>query len=84
MIYYLLLALIVTLYIFLTFKRAKKYKYDQSNDYVYSLNKNLLLQAKLTDNTVLLTNNTEDYDTLFLKIDISYNPLSYFSSQLLR
>jgi hypothetical protein len=78
MIYYLLLALIVTLYIFLTFKRAKKYKYDQSNDYVYSLNKNLLLQAKLTDNTVLLTNNTEDYDTLFLKIDISYNPLSYF------
>lgn len=68
MIYYLLLALIVTVYIFLAFKRAKKYKYDQSQDYIYSLDKNLLLQAKLADNTILLPDNYKEYDTLFLKI----------------
>ena len=78
MIYYLLLALIVTVYIFLAFKRAKKYKYDQSQDYIYSLDKNLLLQAKLADNTILLPDNYKEYDTLFLKIDISYNLISYF------
>jgi len=78
MIYYLLLALIVTFYIFLAFKRAKKYKYDQSEDYLYTLDKNLFLQAKLTNDTVSLPNDFKECDTLFLKITILSNSISYF------
>ncbi|MDD2790479.1 MAG: PIG-L family deacetylase [Sulfurimonas sp.] len=78
MFYLFVVALLLLLYFFLITKRAKKYKYDTSEDYFYNLESNLLAQTQLSNNTIELPQNFNEYDTLFLKIRLSRNLLSYF------
>ncbi len=77
MLSYFLFAL-VSIYIFMLFKRAKKYKYDVSKDYMYNLEKNVLLKTDLHDNSIILPKNFKEYDSLFLGITLSFHPLSLF------
>ncbi len=78
MIYFYLLGLLTLFYIFLVIKRAKKYKYNQKQDYIYNLDKNLIDSAELSNNLLKLSQEFKEYDSLFAKIDISFNLLSYF------
>ncbi|MEA3330222.1 MAG: PIG-L family deacetylase [Campylobacterota bacterium] len=66
------------LYLFLVFKRAKRYKYNQTEDYIYNLESNFISEQKLQGKILKLPDNYKDFDTLFLKVELSLNPLSYF------
>lgn len=77
MFYYLLFVLSTVIYTFLLFKRFKKYKYNAHEDYLYKLDKNLLLHTRIEANTLFLPDNFEDYDSLFLKTTLSFNFWSY-------
>jgi LmbE family N-acetylglucosaminyl deacetylase len=77
MIYYLIFGLFLA-YCFLVFKRAKKYRYDTRKDYAYNLEKHQLAKLSITETKTQLPANIESYDTLFLKVTLSFFPLSYF------
>lgn len=77
MLYFLFFALLVLLLIFLVVKRAKKYRYNASHSYSYLLEENLLTKTKIEDSTLIVPNNFHEFDTLFLKIELGFSPLSY-------
>ncbi len=77
MIFYLMF-IVLTVYIFIVIKRARKYKYDISKDYLYDLNENLISELETNNNTINLPNNYKDFDSLFIKLNLSFNPISYF------
>lgn len=77
MLYFIFFTLLVFLLIFLVAKRAKKYKYSVCQSYNYHLDKNLITKTKLDDNILVLPQNFQKFDTLFLKIELSFSPLSY-------
>lgn len=68
--------LLLALYLFIVYKRAKKYKYDTSKDYLYHLEKNFISTIKVDANSLCLP--YKDFDSLFLKVELLFNPLSYF------
>ncbi len=76
MLFYLFFIL-VFLYFALVLKRLKKYKYDQKQDYIYNIEENYLTTLDLTNNTIDLSDIDAVYDTLFLKIELGSNFLSY-------
>jgi len=76
MIFYVLFFILLILYFFIVIKRARKYKYNTSKDYSYNLDKNLIEIVELHNNSFTLPNS--DYDTLFLQLKFSLNPISYF------
>ncbi len=79
MLYFLfLLVLIFSAYLLFLFKRVNKYRYDTGHDYIYNLEKNLIAQTKIEKNSIVLHKSYKNYDSLFLKIRLSLNPLSYF------
>jgi len=73
-----LLFIVLIAYLFIVFKRAKRYKYNTSSDYIYNLDKNVILEQKIDNNIIKLPNNYKEFDSLFLKINLSFNLLSYF------
>jgi hypothetical protein len=73
-----LLFIVLIAYLFIVFKRAKRYKYNTSNDYLYKLDKDIISNLKLDNNKLELPNNYKEFDSLFLKINLSFNLLSYF------
>lgn len=75
---FILLFTALLIYLFIVYKRAKKYKYDTSKDYVYNLDKHLIYKLKTTNKTFILEDNYKDFDSLFLKINLSFNINSYF------
>lgn len=77
MLYFLFFALLLLILIFIVIKRAKKYKYNASQSYNYHLDKNLITKTKLENNTLLLPQNFQEFDTLFLKVELTFSPLSY-------
>ena len=77
MLYFLFFTLIVIYFIFLAIKRAKRYKYNTSQSYIYTLDKNLLIKTKLENETLLLPQSYKEYDTIFIKIELASHPLSY-------
>lgn len=77
MIYYLIFGFLLV-YLFLVFKRAKKYRYDTSKDYIHNLEKNKLVELTITDNKTRFPEAIKLYDTLFLKVTLAFSPLSYF------
>jgi LmbE family N-acetylglucosaminyl deacetylase len=64
MIFYLIFFFLL-IYLFLVYQRANRYKYNQREDYIYNLNK-------------ISKNEISDYDTIFLKVTLPFNPISYF------
>ena len=76
MIIYLLLIILFIFYIVIVIKRAKKYKYNTQKGYIYNLEKNFVKTAVLDDNGFEFTKN--DYDTIFVKIELSFSFISYF------
>ncbi|MFA6195731.1 MAG: PIG-L family deacetylase [Sulfurimonas sp.] len=79
MLYFLLpLVLFVAIYFLFLYYRSQKYQYNVAADYIYQLDKNLLLQTKMQSNTLQLPENYKNYDSLFLKISLSFNPFSCF------
>ncbi|MBL0708271.1 MAG: PIG-L family deacetylase [Sulfurimonas sp.] len=77
MIYFLIFSVLI-IYLFIVFKRAKRYKYNTSKDYLYDLDKNLISKLKMKNNILNLPSDYKDYDSLFLKINLSFSPISYF------
>ncbi len=77
MIFYILFS-IFCIYLFIVLKRAKRYKYDTSKDYTYDLEKNFISTVKIDNYTFNLPDNYKEFDSLFLKINLSFNLLSYF------
>jgi len=73
-----LLFIVLIAYLFIVFKRAKRYKYNTSNDYLYKLDKDIISNLKIDNNKLELPNNYKEFDSLFLKINLSFNFLSYF------
>ena len=78
MIYFILFTILILYYLFIVLKRAKKYRYDTSKDYVYDLEKNYINSFNLKKNNFFIKNEFKDYDTVFLKINLSRRFLSYF------
>ena len=72
-----LLFITLFIYIFIVYKRARKYKYNTSKDYLYNLDKDLISTIKLKKNKLKLANNHNNFDSLFLEISLSLNPLSF-------
>jgi len=72
---YLLSILLVT-YCILIFTRNYKYGYKTNKDYLYNLNNNKITDLNITYNTINLPDDISEYDTLFLKISLSLNPMS--------
>ena len=77
MIFYLVF-IVLAIYIFIIVKRAKRYGYDASNDYLYNLDNNLIKKFEISNNIINLPENYKDFDSLFLKLNFSFNPISYF------
>jgi len=75
MIFYSPFIILFIFYILIVVKRAKKYKYSTDKDYIYSLEKNL---TKIVLNAKNFDCENKDYDTLFLKVELSFNFISYF------
>ncbi|QOP46124.1 PIG-L family deacetylase [Sulfurimonas paralvinellae] len=67
--------LFVLFYLVIIVKRAKQYKYNTKEDYLYDLEKNFIQNINLNDK-IHLTN--DKYDTLFLQIKIKPSFFSYF------
>lgn len=76
MIYFYLLVVLVIFYLFTVFKRTKKYKYNQNEDYFYNLN--IINTLNIKNNQIILDENFKSYDSLFLKVELNKNYLSYF------
>jgi len=74
MIFYIILSLFCV-YIFIVFKRVKKYKYNQKIDYMYNLQDNFIQDITIKDNQIDIKENF--CDTLFLQLDISLTFMSY-------
>ncbi|WP_294961848.1 PIG-L family deacetylase [Sulfurimonas sp.] len=77
MIYFYLLLTLLFFYLFLLSYRVKKYKYNQRDNYIYNLNRNIIDTLEIKNNSLTLSKDIEDYDSLFLKIEIYRNLLSY-------
>jgi hypothetical protein len=77
MIFFLLFTPLI-IYLFIVFKRDNRYKYNTSKDYIYNLNKHLITELKIKNNIILLESTCKDFDSLFLKIKLSFNLKSYF------
>jgi len=77
MIFYLLFTLLI-IFCIIVFKRARKYKYNTSKDYLYSLDKNLISELEINNNVLDLPKNYKDFDSLFLKVNIAFNFNTYF------
>jgi len=71
-------ALVIALvfYIYIVIKRVKKYNYDTTKDYIYNLEKDFIATVELQNSSFRLS--YDAYDTLFLKVEFSFNPISYF------
>ena len=78
MIFYSFFIVLITAYLFIVFKRAKKYKYDTASDYIYNLQAPLYGELTLTNNSLVLPQNHDEFDTLFLKLSLDFSPLSLF------
>ena len=78
MVFFILIFAVLLFYLFVIIKRAKKYKYKQTNDYIYNLEKNFIKDITLRENLFELESELENFDTLFLKISLSKKLLSYF------
>nr|WP_321266227.1 PIG-L family deacetylase [uncultured Sulfurimonas sp.] len=72
------LFLFLCIYLFIVYKRAQRYKYDTSKDYIYDLEKNLISTFKMDNYSVNLPDNYKEFDSLFLKIELDFNLISYF------
>ena len=78
MIFYSFITILFAIYLFVVFKRAKKYKYDTAKDYLYDLKSPLLHELTLSKNSLTLPIEYKEFDTLFLKIALKFCPFSYF------
>ncbi|MDD2357532.1 MAG: PIG-L family deacetylase [Thiovulaceae bacterium] len=78
MIFYSFITIFFIIYLFVAFKRAKKYKYNTSKDYLYDLKSPLLYELTLSKNSLTLPLEHKEFDTLFLKISLKFCPFSYF------
>jgi len=78
MIFYILIFTFLSFYLFIIVKRAKKYKYNQTNNYIYNLEKKFIKDIFLKGNSFTLEKELENFDTLFLKLYLSKNIYSYF------
>lgn len=76
MIIYSLFTIFFIFYLILVIKRAKKYRYNTHKDYMYNLEKNFINRVVLDDNSFEFDKNA--YDTVFVKIELSFNFISYF------
>jgi len=72
-----LVMLFFILYIFIIFKRLKKYKYNQKQDYIYKLQNYYIQTTTIKNNKLLLPSNRPD--TLFLEITLHNSFRTYFS-----
>jgi len=72
-----ILFLLLSIYFFIIFKRIKKYRYNQQEDYIYNLEKYFIKEMNLDTKNIDIKEQN-GYDTLFLEIKILSNPLSYF------
>ena len=68
--------LLLCSYFFIVFKRVRKYKYDQREDYIYDLEQHFIKDIDLTTKNLNIQDK-DNYDTLFLKIIISSRFISY-------
>ncbi|MBU0631299.1 PIG-L family deacetylase [bacterium] len=78
MIFYSLFSIVLAIYLFILFKRTKKYRYDTSKDYSYAMKNALQKKVTLTEGVLFIPAEYKDLDTLFLKVRLSFHPLSYF------
>jgi len=78
MVFSVLIFTLLLFYLFVVIKRAKKYKYKQTDDYIYNLEKNFIKNITLKENSFKLESELDNFDTLFLKLTISKNFFSYF------
>ena len=78
MIFYSFFILLLTAYLFIVFKRAKKYKYNTASDYIYNLQAPLCSELTLTNGSLVLPQNHDEFDTLFLKLSLDFSLLSLF------
>ena len=76
MLVYLIFFVLLIIYTLIVVKRAKKYRYDTKQDYIYDLEKNLIQKVILKESCFELKES--ECETLFLKIELSFSPLSYF------
>jgi len=73
-----LLIIVVTLYLFIVLKRLKKYKYNQRLDYIYNLEEHCIQKGVLTNSKIDVINFDKSFDTVFLKVTLTFNFFSYF------
>lgn len=78
MIFYSIFITILLVYLFIVFKRTKKYKYDTSKDYVYNLHAPFQEEISLLESSIVLPSNHKDFDTFIIQISLAFHPLSYF------
>ena len=72
-----LVLLFFILYIFIIFKRLKKYKYNQKQDYIYKLQNYYIQTITIKNNKLQIPSNRPD--TLFLEITLHNSFRTYFS-----
>lgn len=78
MIFYSLFSIVLVIYLFIVFKRTKKYRYDTSKDYNYAMKNALQKKVILTNGVLFIPTEYKELDTLFLKIQLTFHSLSYF------
>ena len=72
-----LIVIFISIYLFIVLKRAQKYKYDTSKDYLYELKTTEQEKIKINNSSINISNKYKQHDTLFLKIDLAFYPISY-------
>ncbi|WP_345992902.1 PIG-L family deacetylase [Sulfurimonas sp. HSL-1716] len=78
MFFYSFIGVILIIYLFIVFKRTKKYGYDPAKDHLYTLQPPFLQNIVIKQDFMTLPLEHKDFDTLFLKISLAFHPLSYF------
>ena len=82
LIYLLLIAL--SIYFFIVIKRARRYKYRVSEDYIYDLKSNFISESKLDNFILQLPDNYKKYDTIIVEITLSFKFQSYLFKPYIR